>query len=77
MIVFIWLDGKQNFGYYHFLCANLRFQIGVIFGVIPKLVFLTILGTPRQVEGEDYETALKSRVFIEFHQCFILHVFLV
>ena len=46
----------------------------MIFGVIQKLVFLIILGTPRQVEGEDYETAMKSRVFIEFHQCFIIHV---
>ena len=45
------------------------------FRCYPKLVFLIILGTPRQVEGEDYETAMKSRVFIEFHQCFIIHVF--
>ena len=76
MIVSLWLDGNRNFGYFHFVWARWKVQIGVIFGVIPKLVFLIILGTPRQVEGEDYETAMKSRVFIEFQQCFIIHVFL-
>ena len=54
MIVSLWLDGIRNFGYFHFVWARWKVQIGVIFGVIPKLVFLIILGTPRQVEGEDY-----------------------
>ena len=35
------------------------------FQCYPKVGILTILETPRQVEGGDYETAMKSRVFIE------------